>query len=113
MNADERNTRYPLGLVAHEPHMNGHIAIFRKEAEGQRKVILAAVDDATLVDDDILAAWHGPSAGSRLELASAVPMRYGFHPCKGPAFLENGSVSPCWSSRFSVLGGPCPPRKTG
>ena len=56
MNADERNARYPLGLVAHEPHMNGHIAIFRKEAEGQRKVILAAVDDATLVDDDTLAA---------------------------------------------------------
>jgi hypothetical protein len=36
--------------------VDGHIAVFRKEAEGQSKVILAAVDHASLVDDDILAA---------------------------------------------------------
>jgi hypothetical protein len=45
-----------LGLVRYESHVNGHIAVFRKEAEGQSKVVLAAVDHASRVDDDILAA---------------------------------------------------------
>lgn len=45
-----------IGLVRHESYVNGYVPVFCKKAEGQRQVILAAVDDASLVDDDILAA---------------------------------------------------------
>lgn len=51
-----RDARHRLGLVRHQPHMNGNIAAFRKEAEGQSKVIRPTVDHSSLVDDDILAA---------------------------------------------------------
>jgi phospholipid N-methyltransferase len=67
------NACHRLGLVRHKSHVNGHIAVFGKEAEGQSKVVLAAVDPTPdAVIDMMLAAAHMHDGQTVLEPSAGI-----------------------------------------
>ena len=63
--------------------------------------------------DLVITRQTGGSGPWQYEEYLLAPARRWFHHSReGAVFREVRGVGPCWSSRFSVLGGPCPPQNT-